>query len=187
VELAEPRHLAATRSAVDEGAQIEVEYLGVGRDAPATRVVDPIGLASFDGEWYLDGYCHRAEGMRRFRVDRILELRRSGRPACHGGPGPDEAPAGAPFVPGADATVAEVVVDRAGGWLAESVPVLSTGALDDGRLVVRLAVVNPDWFAGVLLQLGPHARVVAPPELAEAGRALAGATLARYTGVHEKD
>lgn len=182
VELAEPRHLAATRAAVDDGAQIEVEYLGVGRDVPATRVVDPVGLGFFEGEWYLDGYCHLAAGMRRFRVDRILELRRTGRAADHGAPGAGEAPAGAPFVPGADATVAEVVVDRAGAWAAESFPVLGTEVLDDGKILVRLAVVNPDWFAGVLLQLGPHARVVGPPELAEVGRALARATLSRYTG-----
>jgi predicted DNA-binding transcriptional regulator YafY len=66
--------------------------------------------------------------------------------------------------------------------VAEAFPVLSTEPLDGGRLLVRLAVVNPDWFSGVLLQLGPHAHAVRPAELAEAGRALAQATLRRYTG-----
>ncbi len=28
-------------------------------------------VVSLDGHWYLDAYCHRAEGLRRFRVDRI--------------------------------------------------------------------------------------------------------------------
>jgi len=182
VELDEPKHLAGVRSAVDEGAQIEVEYLGAGRDVPTTRVVDPFGLVFSEGEWYLDGYCHLAAGTRRFRVDRILELRRTGRAACHGPQPSDEPAAGVPFVPGADATVAEIVVDGAGAWVAEAFPVLGTEALADGHLRVRLAVVNPEWFAGVLLQLGPHATVTAPSELAEAGQALAQATLRRYTG-----
>jgi len=186
VDLDEPRHLAAVRQALADHAQVEVEYLGIGRDAPTTRVVDPTGLTLLQGEWYLDGYCHRAEGRRRFRVDRILELRRTGEPACHGS-GDDagagaEAPSDAPFVPGADATVAEVVVDAGGAWVAEAFPVLGAEDAGDGRLLVRLAVANTDWFAGVLLQLGPHALEVRPPELAEAGAELARATLLRYTG-----
>ena len=194
VDLDEPRHLAEVRAALADHAQLEVEYLGIGRDAPTTRVVDPTGLTLLQGEWYLDGYCHRAEGSRRFRVDRMLALRRTGHPACHAAdeaaptsgaaaaPAPGAAPAEAPFVPGADATVAEVVVDSAGSWVAEAFPVLGTEDLGGGRLLVRLAVANPDWFAGVLLQLGPHAREVRPPELAEAGTALAHAALRRYAG-----
>jgi len=181
VDLGEPRHLAGVRQALEEGAQLELQYLGIGRDAPTTRVVDPTALTLLQGEWYLDGFCHLAGGSRRFRVDRILGVRRTGQPACHG-PG-DEAERGAeaPFVPGADATVAELVVDRGGAWVAEAFPVLGTEDLADGRLLVRLAVANPDWFAGVLLQLGPHALEVRPPELAEAGAELARVTLKRYT------
>jgi proteasome accessory factor C len=180
VDLAEPRYLAEVRAAVADGAQLELEYLGTGRDAPTTRVVDPTALTLLQGNWYLDGFCHLAEGSRRFRVDRIRGLRRTGEPACHGPGDEDERGPEAPFVPGADATVAEVVVDRAGAWVAEAFPVLGTEDLGEGRLLVRLAVANPDWFAGVLLQLGPHAVEVRPTELAEAGAELARATLRRY-------
>jgi proteasome accessory factor C len=181
VDLDEPPHLAEVRRAVDERAQIELDYLGIGRDASTTRVVDPTALTLLQGEWYLDAYCHLAGGSRRFRVDRIRALRRTGAPACHG-PGDDaERGADAPFVPGVDATVAEVVVDRAGAWVAEAFPVLGTEDLGDGRLLVRLAVANPYWFARVLLQLGPHAWSVRPAELARAGAELAQTTLRRYT------
>ena len=188
VDLDEPRHLAAVREALAAGAQLEVEYLGLGRDEPTTRVVDPVALTFLDGAWYLDGYCHRAGGMRRFRVDRVLDVRRTGRPAQApaestarepGDAGGGTAPAG-PFVPGADALEAVVEVDEAGAWIAEAFPVLGTEERPGGGLVVRLAVVNPQWFAGVLVQLGPHALAVRPPELAQAGRELAAATLRRY-------
>jgi predicted DNA-binding transcriptional regulator YafY len=180
VELDEPRHLALVRRALDEGQELEVEYLGAGRDSPTTRRVDPVMLAFSEGAWYLDGYCHNALGMRRFRVDRILEARTTGRGSARHeqvGPSPAEGPV---LVPGADALVAELEVDAGGVWVAEAFPVLDTEPGPDGGLLVRVGVVNPDWFAGVLVQLGPHVRAVRPAELADAGRALADAILDRY-------
>ena len=47
-------------------------------DEESVRVVDPLGVVALDGRWYLDGYCHRAGDMRRFRVDRVLSVRPTG-------------------------------------------------------------------------------------------------------------
>ncbi len=38
------------------------------------RTVDPYGLVYRQGAWLLVGFCHRAQAIRRFRVDRILKL-----------------------------------------------------------------------------------------------------------------
>jgi proteasome accessory factor B len=38
------------------------------------REVDPYGLVYRQGAWLLVGLCHRAQAIRRFRVDRILKL-----------------------------------------------------------------------------------------------------------------
>lgn len=38
------------------------------------REVDPYGLVYRQGAWLLVGFCHRAQAIRRFRVDRILKL-----------------------------------------------------------------------------------------------------------------
>ena len=41
---------------------------------PSEREVDPYGLVYRQGAWLLVGFCHRAQAIRRFRVDRILKL-----------------------------------------------------------------------------------------------------------------
>jgi proteasome accessory factor B len=47
---------------------------------PSVREVDPYGLVYRQGAWLLVGYCHRAQGLRRFRIDRILKLTVAARP-----------------------------------------------------------------------------------------------------------
>jgi predicted DNA-binding transcriptional regulator YafY len=38
------------------------------------RAVDPYGLACRAGYWYMVGYCHLREGVRTFRLDRVLSV-----------------------------------------------------------------------------------------------------------------
>ena len=83
-----PAHLAVVRDAADAGRAIEIDYLSGSRDELTTRTVEPVQVATIDGHWYLDAYCHRAGDMRRFRVDRIDAVRpleRSATPAGHAG------------------------------------------------------------------------------------------------------
>lgn len=44
------------------------------KSGPSEREVDPYGLVYRHGAWLLVGNCHRAQGLRRFRVDRISKL-----------------------------------------------------------------------------------------------------------------
>lgn len=179
VDLGEAQHLAAVRDAVEHGRQLAVRYYSVSSDEESERVVDPVDVVAIDGRWYLDAWCHRAGDMRRFRVDRLVSVAPTGRPAEHGEPG-EPADTSAAFVPGADATVARVAVDPEAMWVVEAVPNLGTEPLPDGRTEVRLAVASTVWFERLLLRLGPHAEVLGPPELAHAGRAAAGRLLERY-------
>jgi predicted DNA-binding transcriptional regulator YafY len=189
IDLGEPPHLAELRRAVENDEQIELGYYSVSSDEESVRVVDPQNVVTLDGRWYLDGFCHRADGMRRFRVDRVLTVRPTGEktsPVTPGGPEEDvtDRRAGevgeAAFVPGPDAVVARVAVDDAGLWLTDAVPTLGLDPLPDGRTVVRLAVSSTVWFDRLLLRLGPHGEVLDPPELASSGREAATRLLARY-------
>jgi proteasome accessory factor C len=193
IDLGEPPHLAELRRAVESGDQVELRYHSVSSDEETVRVVDPVNVIALDGQWYLDGYCHRAASMRRFRVDRVLSLRPTGEirtaslsDALPGaGPGSEAGPrAGetgeAAFIPGPDAVVARVAVDDGGRWLIDAVPILSLEDQPDGRTVVSLAVASTVWFDRLLLRLGPHGHVLDPPELAASGRRAADRLLARY-------
>jgi proteasome accessory factor C len=189
IDLGEPPHLAELRRAVEAAEQIELGYYSVSSDEESLRVVDPVSVVALDGRWYLDGYCHRAGDMRRFRVDRVLSVRPTGKttPGRARGEGSEalsDHRAGevgeAVFVPGPDATVARVAVDDAGLWLTDAVPTLGLEPLPDGRTVVHLAVASTVWFDRLLLRLGPHGEVLGPPELADSGRRAAARLLARY-------
>src|SRR6185436_16728722 len=58
-------------------AEGEQQEAGVG---PSEREVDPYGLVYRQGAWLLVGFCHKAQAIRRFRVDRILKLKVAPKP-----------------------------------------------------------------------------------------------------------
>jgi predicted DNA-binding transcriptional regulator YafY len=186
VDLREPAHLAVIRDASESGRQLELHYYSASSDRESTRIVDPVSVRLIEGHWYLDGYCHNAQGMRRFRVDRVSAARLTGEPACHredGEPGRPDAPQSSEaFVPGPEATVAHLAVDDEAVWITEALLNSSSESLPDGRTRVTLAVASTVWFGRLLLRLGPHAEVLDPPELADAGRHAARQLLARYRG-----
>ncbi|MGH9046488.1 MAG: WYL domain-containing protein, partial [Acidimicrobiales bacterium] len=74
VDLPTPPLLADVQRLVDERHSAEIEYHSGSSDEVTERRVDPVQVVSLDGHWYLDAYCHRALGLRRFRVDRIRRL-----------------------------------------------------------------------------------------------------------------
>lgn len=188
VELGDAPYLAEVRKAVEAGRQLSVRYYSQSSDEDTERVVDPLELVSAEGHWYLDAYCHRAGGERRFRLDRMLEVSETGDPIDHH-PRPAGTPGSSPtgptgpaaFVPGPEATVATVRVDGDGMWLVEAVPTLSVTARRGGGADVELAVANRVWFERMLLRLGPHGRVLGPPELVDAGSQAAARLLERYS------
>ncbi|MGA2520725.1 MAG: WYL domain-containing protein [Acidimicrobiales bacterium] len=192
IDLREPAHLAVIRQAAEAGRQLELHYYSASSDQESTRTVDPVAVVAIEGRWYLDGYCHNALGMRRFRVDRVSTARLTGAAACHGAPDgtdhpgghgtPDPSAGAGPeaFVPGPEATAVRLAVDAEAAWVLEALPVLASEVLPDGRTGVTLAVASTVWFGRLLLRLGPHAEVLDPPELSEVGRLAALQLLRRY-------
>src|SRR6056297_846751 len=60
--------------ALFSGRRLEIRYHGRRRDQVTERRVSPQRLTSYRDRWYLDAWCHRAEGLRSFAVERILAL-----------------------------------------------------------------------------------------------------------------
>jgi proteasome accessory factor C len=182
-----PSFLGDVRAATEAGRSIEIDYLSASRDELTTRVVDPVQVITIDGHWYLDGWCHRAGDIRRFRVDRINAVRDvDGDGDGDGGGGAAAAAVGARpleemFVPGPGAVEVHVRLGPSARWVPESVPVRTVTRDGDGRLTdVVLDVAGMAWFERLLLQLGPAARVVRPAELTGLAADAARRVLARY-------
>jgi len=151
--------------------RLRLRYLVPSRDETTERDVDPMRLLTVDGRWYLEGWCHRAGGVRMFRVDRTVTaqvLDADGTP-------PERAVArdvdDGLFTPGEDDLVVTLELDAQARWLLEHVPVESVEELDEpdgrGRARVRLRTADDRWLRRLLLPLGGAAVVVDPPEVAE--------------------
>src|SRR6056297_2529659 len=56
------------------GRRVRIRYHGRRRDAVSEREISPQRLTSYRDRWYLDAWCHQAEGLRSFAVERITEI-----------------------------------------------------------------------------------------------------------------
>ena len=69
----EDEALATLRVALDGRRRLHLRYMVEARDEVTERDVDPMRLLLRDGRWYLEGWCRRAEAVRLFRLDRVVE------------------------------------------------------------------------------------------------------------------
>ena len=174
-----PANLSVIRDALDAGRTLEIEYLSASRDELTTRTVEPVQVVTVDGHWYLDAFCRRAGDMRRFRVDRIGRATQLDEAVSTDAPRPR--PLEDMYLPGPSALEVHLRLGPAAQWVAESVPVRAVRRDDDGTVTdVVLDVTGMAWFERLLLQLGPAARVVSPPELTGLVGEAARKVLARY-------
>jgi proteasome accessory factor C len=168
--------LTAIRRAVEARERLEIDHYSAARDAVTTRRMDPEHVFSALGNWYVVAWDHLADAERMFRVDRIREVRGTGEsfePRGLLGPGREL------YTPGAEDRTVRLRLGPGARWVAEYYRV-DRAVERGGALEVTLPTKDLAWVAKLLLRLGGEARVLDPPELAEATRALAEETLAGY-------
>jgi proteasome accessory factor C len=178
-------HLQQLREAVEQGTQVELDYYSSARDEMTTRVVDPERVFHAMGAWYLGAWCHRAQGDRLFRVDRVRAVRPTGVQVdtSHESSAPgvsDHGDGDLVYRPAPDDPRVRLRLDRGAAWVAESVPIESSRTRRGGKLDVVLAVSGPAFLERLLLSLGPDAAVLDPPEVRASVAAAARRVLARY-------
>lgn len=67
--------LTEIEQAVEKELSVEIDYR-TGRDKqPKNRRIDPYGMVYWNDKWYTVAYCHLRNGIRSFRVDRILSIK----------------------------------------------------------------------------------------------------------------
>jgi proteasome accessory factor C len=169
---------AAVRAALETGRAMRILYYTAGRDAVSLRTVDPMRLLIVDGRGYLEAWCRRAEAVRLFRLDRVEDVEVLDEPAA---PPADAEPTDISeglFQPSAEHRSAVLLLEREAMWVAEYYPVDEIVELDGDRARVLLRYADPAWLVRLVLGLGGGARVLEPPELADAVGVRAHAALA---------
>ncbi len=175
-----PETLSTVRTAIAERRQLQLEYYGYNRDEITQRVVDPFRVTSDEGQWYLLAHCHRAEGERLFRLDRIRALTISDTTFDP----PTSVPEVSVFEANPDDPRVVLRLTREAAWGGQAYPAESVEELADGALRVTLAISAVPWLARLLVRLGPEATVESttgdlPTDLAAT---TAERILARYQG-----
>jgi predicted DNA-binding transcriptional regulator YafY len=168
------------RAAISGHRRLHLRYYVPARDEATERDVDPIRVLVVEGRPYLEAWCLRAEGMRLFRLDRMLSLEvldtASAPPAEAVGVDIDEGL----FRPSPDDIQVEIELSAAGRWVAEYYPCETVTDLPDGRLRIVLRTPDTGLVRRLALRLGEDGRVVSPPGLVADIREAATAALANY-------
>ncbi len=175
-----PVVLSRARQALAAGRRVHLTYYVPGRDEATERDVDLMRLVVVDGRTYLEGWCRRAEGVRLFRIDRIVAIEVLTAPA--------EVPAGAEpkdidqalYQPAPDDLRVAFELAPEGRWVADYYPCESVEELGDGRVRVVLRTADPRWVRRLALRLGDRGRLVEQAGLAIEVRQQAAEALAQY-------
>ncbi len=173
--------LIAMRDAIAHTRRVHLRYLVAARDESTERDVDPMRLVSLDGHWYLEGWCHRAQEMRLFRLDRVERfavLDQDGTPPVQARSRDLDADI---FTPRPDDLEVTLHLQQTAAWVADYYPVQDCTVNEDGTLTITLRTADPTWIRNLVWRLAGGARVLAPTDLREAVRAGAEEALSAYT------
>jgi len=190
VEIDRPAHLQVVQEAARRCERLEIEYFSSSATAPGRRQVDPYQVVLREGRWYLDGWCHSADGLRRFQVDRIQSVQALGEHFERSEDLSDDLQRPGAFLGGADALAARVAFRATSELAVEQVAAGPIEAMGDGsgRLVATILVGDVEgWFGRLLLRLGPGSEVLSPPELRDAGVNAARRAIRAYGECEERD
>jgi proteasome accessory factor C len=166
IDFAGSENLDKIREALDKKRRVHLIYRSHAKEEETRRDVDPWMLLAGGGLWYLVGWCHRANDVRTFRLDRVRTAHLLDSEADV----PEDLdPSQFSHVyargPGSTEVTIEVA-PRAASWIEDYYPLESRQEQPDGWMRLTLAVGGLAWVERLLMRLGSQARVVEPEELA---------------------
>ena len=165
--------------------RLHMRYLTRGRREVGERDVSPQRLVHYRSTWYLDAWCHRADGLRRFALDAIedatvLDEKARELPLAQVARAMD---AGYGIYAGGRPHWATLRFEvQAAQWASRELwhPEQQGRFLADGRFELKLPYVDEGEIAMDVLRQGPEVKVLAPASLAARVRERHAAAAALY-------
>jgi proteasome accessory factor C len=165
----EERVIPAVREAVRDAVQrqraLRITYYTASRDEISERVVDPMRMLLVEGRSYLEAWCRSAEGVRRFRLDRIEAIEVLDEPAAPPPHAEQQDVSEGLFRPADDQAEAVLVLEPDARWIAEYYPVEDLEELPGGRARVRIRYSDTSWMIRLILAQAGEVSVEEPAEL----------------------
>jgi predicted DNA-binding transcriptional regulator YafY len=161
----DPEHFQAICDATLRRKKLRMRYYSRSRGAESDRVVSPQRVIYYRGNWYLDGWCHEKEAMRRFAVDAVRLVSVLEDPALEVAAGGQQ---GYGIFSGPAEHAAVLLFDAvAARWVAEEEwhPQQRASAQPDGGLRLEVPYSNPQEILMDILRHGPHVEVLSPASL----------------------
>jgi proteasome accessory factor C len=150
--------------ALEAREECRLQYLKPGDDAPDHRTVRPYAMVHGEGQWYLLAWCTSSEGIRTFRMDRVLDAEPTGQrfPEPEAFDPESHIKGGRVFRADRKMAVKVRYSPAVARWIAEREAAEPSG---DGSLTVTYQVADPHWIVRHVLQYGPDAVVLEPEEV----------------------
>jgi len=150
--------------------RIRIDYFTRSRNERSTRDVSPQRLVHYRNNWYLDGWCHRSEGVRMFALDSIESAVLTDAKAKDVSlkQVDEETAGGYGIYRGKDLQWATLVFSpEAARWVRFEVwhEEQRTRELPDGRFELKVPYSQPIEIEMDVLRHGEHVEVIAPREL----------------------
>jgi predicted DNA-binding transcriptional regulator YafY len=141
-----------------------IHYRSASSTATDERRVRPLGVAWARGSWYLIAWCERNDGLRVFRCDRVLSVRKEAERFAP----PDNFALESVLREGKVLTGEEVTrmrvrySARVARWIAERERVSEA---PDGSVTIDTPVLDEAWAVRRVLRYGPDALVESPESI----------------------
>lgn len=150
--------------------RLSIDYFTRSRNERSTREISPQRLVHYRGNWYLDAWCHKTDGVRMFALDsieaaRLLEARAKEMSIKQ----VDDATAGGYGIyRGTDLKWATLVFsEEAARWVRAEVwhEQQTARNLPDGRYELKVPYSDSRELEMDILRHGENVQVLGPPEL----------------------
>lgn len=161
----DPTIHAAIVQALAGGKRIELTYATAARDEQTDRQVDPRRLFTERGKLYLEAWCLKAEDLRFFRLDRVVDAQVTAEDAEDHDVIPRDLSEGI-FTVGEHTPYALVDLEPSARWLTDYYQVEVTEKRDDGVWRARLYGADWAWLRRLVLGNAGSVTVIEPAELA---------------------
>lgn len=164
------RWFEAVGSGLLKRRRLDLLYFTRGRGEETRRMVSPQRLVHYRNTWYLDGWCHSSEGLRRFALDAVRAVKVTDQRAKDVALKTVEAEldGGYGIFSGKSVQYASLRFQPdAAQWVAleEWHPQQQLSAQPDGCLDMRLPFADPTELAMDILRHGAQVKVLAPVAL----------------------